>query len=452
MATRLAQNVSDQPRLSLRHILAHILAVTLLQSTAMAVWFVFPILARKGFGANDWQTLIITASQSVLFALSIFWNDRFSRTSFSRYLYTWWAFSCLPLALCAFAQGYWTLLIPYLLSCLGVAGATPALGELLKSLYPDKVRGRAYALQWGVSMVVGAGFGWAVGMWLERDANAFRYYLPIAVVLQLAGVVVCTRLAHATGHSGRRVLREADTGSLWSRVVGPIAHAKETLKADPIFARYEAAYMTYGVGWMIAYALLPMLITDKLNLGYDDATGATQTAYLLAVVACIWPAGLLLDRLGAVRSTGISFAMLAVYPMLYLWADTPGKLAVASVIYGIAHAGASAGWMLGPVALAPTPDRVPQYVAIHATLVGVRGKLFQGLGVGLYMLLGDFRVPLVIASLAYVWAAVQMLQLDGRMRGRLSTKERQLNPAVAEPVPAVQAVEAGPGLGIRSER
>ncbi|CAG1007795.1 hypothetical protein PHYC_03478 [Phycisphaerales bacterium] len=412
------------PKLPLHLLLTHILGVALLQSTSMAVWFVFPILARKRFEANDWQTLIITASSSVLFALSIFWNDLFSRRSFAKYLLTWWAVTCLPLAACAFAWDYWSLLIPYFISCLGVAGATPALGDLLKSLYPDATRGRAYSLMWGVSMVFGALFGLGVGRWLKHDENAFRYYLPLAAALQLAGAGVCIWLAEAAGHNAKREL-VADRGqSLWSRVVEPVTHAKEVLKADPIFARYEAAYMTYGIGWMIAFALLPMLITDKLHLDYDAATASTQTSYLLALVVFLLPAGWLMDRLGAVRSTGISFAMLSVYPLLYLWASDSGELAIASLVYGVAHAGASVGWMLGPVALAPTPGKVPQYVAIHATLVGVRGKLFQGLGVGLYMLLKGtgvpeiirgFPIPLIIASAAYVWSAVQMFQLHARM-------------------------------------
>ncbi len=413
------------PKLPVRLFAAHIAGVMLLQSTAMAVWFVFPILARKGFAANDWQTLIITASQSVLFALSIFWNDLFSRQSFAKYMLTWWALSCLPLAACAFATNYWSLVIPYLISCIGVAGPTPALGGLLKDLYPNETRGRAYSIMWGASMVVGAAFGYGVGRWLDFDANAFRYYLPIAVVLQLLGVGVCIWLAEAAGHNATRTMAPARGSSVFARVVEPITHAKEILKADPIFARYEAAYMTYGVGWMVAYALLPMLVTDKFHLSYEAATASTQTPYLIAIVLTMWPAGLLMDRMGPMRSTGISFAMLSVYPLMYLWAIDAGQLAIASFAYGIAHAGASVGWMLGPVSLAPSPAKVPQYVAIHATLVGIRGKLFQGLGVGLYMLLKSekvpeiirgFPIPMVLASAAYIWSAVQMFQLDARMK------------------------------------
>jgi len=395
----------------------------LLQSTAMCVWAFFPILARKRFEANDWQTLIITASGSILFALSIFWNDLFSRRSFGRYLTIFWLVSALPLALCAYAQDYWTLLVPYLISSLGVAGYHPAGGDLLKSLYPDSTRGRIYSIMWGLSMVVAAGMGLGIGAWLEADSDAFRFFLPLAALLQLAGVGIFTLLGRWTGHSAARTIVPDTGGGGLRRLIEPISHAKEVLKSDPVFARYEAAYMTYGVGWMIAFALLPMLATDRLELSYDDFAASTQTAYLLAIVVMLWPAGLLLDRIGPVRSTGISFGLLSIYPMLYLFSQDARDLAVASVVYGFAHAGASVGWMLGPVALAPTPAKVPQYVAIHATLVGIRGKLFQGLGVGLFMLLKAmgfsldvaFGVPLAIASAAYVWSSLQMFQLHGRM-------------------------------------
>ena len=74
----------------------HILAVALVQSTWMGVVFVTPVLARKHFGANDWQTLLITASPTIFFSLSIFWNDLFTRRSMGRYLWTYWLWAGLP--------------------------------------------------------------------------------------------------------------------------------------------------------------------------------------------------------------------------------------------------------------------------------------------------------------------------------------------------------------------
>jgi hypothetical protein len=55
-------------------------------------------------------------------------------------------------------------------------------------------------------------------------------------------------------------------------------------------------------------------------------------------------------------------------------------------------------------------------VGIHATLVGVRGAIFQAAGVGLYALTDSFTWPLLIAAAAYVWSAWQMWTLDRARR------------------------------------
>ena len=404
----------------------HILAVALIQSTWMAATFITPVLARKQFGAGDWQTLLITASPTVFFSLSIFWNDLFKRRAFGKYLLTYWLLASAPGVLIAFAHGFAGLLVPHIIMCIGGAGLHPATGEMLKWLYPDRVRGRIYSTVWGSSMVFGAFGGLAIGHWLDADHEAFRIIYPVAAALQLAGVGVFVWLSRATGHGGERTHdAEKDTRSAWTRVVEPIGHMKEVLAGDPIFARYEAGFMTYGVGWMICYALLPILVTDGLHLDYGAIAESTHVAYWLAMTAMIVPAGMLMDRIGAVRCTGLSFLLLTLYPIGLMLSADSRQLLVTSVVYGVVHSGASVGWMLGPVSLAPSKEKVPQYVAIHATLVGIRGKVFQLLGVGLYTLTHVFWIPLSIAAAAMVWSAWQMWALDRRMRAaRAATIER----------------------------
>jgi Na+-transporting NADH:ubiquinone oxidoreductase subunit NqrE len=105
----------------------------------------------------------------------------------------------------------------------------------------------------------------------------------------------------------------------------------------------------------------------------------------------------------------------------------PG-LGLATAVYGIGMAGVQMSWMLGPVALAGSPEKVPQYVAIHATLVGVRGILFQCLGMALYRLTGSFTWPLLLAAAAFAWAAAQMVRLHALQRATRGA---------AEPAPAL---------------
>jgi MFS family permease len=59
----------------------------------------------------------------------------------------------------------WQLLVPHLIASIGGAGFHPAAGGLLRSLYPERVRGRMYSILWGGSMVVSARHG------LRRSAN-----------------------------------------------------------------------------------------------------------------------------------------------------------------------------------------------------------------------------------------------------------------------------------------
>lgn len=400
----------------------HVLAVALVNSTWMASQFLLPIIARKEFHATDFETLLITASPTVFFSFSIFWNDVFRRTRFGKYLWMYWLVACLPMVAVAGATEYWMILVPHVVACIGGAGYHPAAGDLLTHLYPAATRGRWYSIIAASSMAAGAIAAMLIGQSMDADNQSFRIFLPLIVGLQGLGLLVMVWLSHKSGHNERRVLAANDSRSLWTRVVEPITHTKEVLKEDPVFAKYEAAYMVYGVGWMVCYALLPMLITDKLNLPYGQATSSTQFAYLIALCLAYWPAGLLMDKLGAIRSTGLSFLMLSLYPVGMYFATGAFSLTFVSAWYGLAHAGASVGWLLGPVALAPSKEKVAQYVAIHATMVGIRGKIFQGLGVFLYWLSSNFGVPLALAAIGFLYSSYLMFKLHSGVQSRLAAK------------------------------
>lgn len=415
--------------------------MALIQSTTFSVQTIISVLARKRFHATDWQTVLITAAPTALFVVSIFWNDLFSRTRVSRYLAVFWLAASAPLALVAAAQGYWLVLAAQVLTSLGAPGYFPMSGELLRRLYPERTRGRIYATVWGASMVGGIFTGLVAGRWLAHDGEAFRLLMPVTAGLQLLGVLILHQIFRATGISAARDARlarreRAPDAHPLARAFEPVLHMRQVLRADPVFFRYEAAYMTYGIGWMVAYALLPLIGTDKLRLGYDEYTQSTQVAYQVAIVAMIGPAGWLLDRLGAMRSVGLSFGLLALYPLGLILARDADELLLVSVLYGIAHAGASMGWMLGPVALAPDQARVPQYVAIHATLVGLRGSIFQGLGMALYRITDSFTWPLILAAIAYLWSAQQMWSLHGQVRAAPRSASVPPGPAPQEPAPA----------------
>lgn len=95
---------------------------------------------------------------------------------------------------------------------------------------------------------------------------------------------------------------------------------------------------------------------------------------------------MLMDRWGPAKTSGISFAVLTLYPIGLMLGDST-QLAIVSVIYGLCIWGRTWAGRSGRCPV-PSPQKVPQYVAIHATLVGPRGAVFQFVGVGIYKFTG----------------------------------------------------------------
>lgn len=391
-----------------------ILHAILLENT---LWLM-PMLVRLRFGSantdiKDWQTTLITAALATCLIFSIFWGELLRRVPFWRYVAIYWAVAILPLAGLAWVQNYAQLLTLYVIAAVGQAGWAPLYGRLLKDFYPDAIRGRVFALVNGARLAAGIVAGFAVGGWVQQEPEAFRFFFAGAVGLHAVGMLVLAWIVRLT-NADRRAPEPGHRD--WRGILEPILHAHRTLRADRVFARYEAAFMTYGAAFMICDVLLPVLATERLGMGYQDFAHSTRVILLAVMLIMILPMGWLLDRLGAIRTSGIAFAALAFYPLLLLCAWNNVGVGIASAINGIGLAGVMMGWMLGPVALAPSADKTAQYVAIHATMVGLRGIVFQGLGMLFYKLTGSFVAPLIVAALMFAAGSWQMWLLHGDLR------------------------------------
>lgn len=407
----------------------HLLATVLL-AAGNGVWLL-PVLVRKEFGATDWQTTLVTAAIPVFLMSSVLWGELLRRMALRQYLLLVWLVAILPLGFIGWAQNYWQVLACHIVAAAGFAGWSPFNGQLLKRLYPDSVRGRAFSVVNVVNLlaVIGATFG--VGLWLEHDHAAFRVYLPLAALTHLIGMLL---IRHAAGLVPSREPQGRGRRS-WQALVWPIWHMGAVLKKDRTFLRYEIAFMTYGAAFMACDALVPVLVTDRLQMSWGEYAHATQVVTRFAQLAVILPLGWLHDRIGAIRTCALSFGVLTLYPILLLLARDATWVAVASVAMGFGMAGVTFGWTLGPVALAPRSGKVPQYAAIHATLVGVRGICFQGLAMGIYKLSNGFTLPFVAAALAFAAAALQMWLLHRTVRPRLKQVPVAAAPSAA-PTPA----------------
>lgn len=388
---------------------AHILASSLIWGVNLAMGFLLPIIARKGLDATKTQTLLMTAAPTTLYILSIFWGTLLVRTRISAYLTIYFVVGCLPYVATYFTQRIEVLIGLHVLACLGGAGWPAVHGELLRRLYTDQQRGRAFGLLTAAGTLVGAGITFGLGRMLTADPSSWHIALPALALTQGVGVLILAILATVSGVERPGELRTATP--LLKQAFEPLTHMREVLAADRLFARYEAAFMTYGIGWMICLALIPFIVNDKLKLDYSTISESTHLLFLVALTAMTVPAGMLMTKLGPMRMSAVSFWLYTAYPLLLIFTASADMLKGASLIYGTAAAGVNVCWMLGPVALAGSAEKTPRYVAIHATLVGLRGAVFQALGVFLYWLTGSLTIPLAIGAAGFVWAGYQMWAL-----------------------------------------
>ncbi len=385
-----------------RVLFPHIAAAACLGTTQAVIAFL-PFLARLRFDASDWQTTVLTAAIPVMQFFSIFWNQHYAGSQTPRYLVAIALLHSLPIGLIGLAPNIWVVMSCFVVAAFGNAGMSPLNADILRTCYPAHRRGRVFGLVSTAQMSAAMLTGFAIGRWSDHTPNAFRYFLPAVAAVQLLGLSLFAHVARQPIFASRR--RPAPPEKSW---LAPFRDMNAVLRADRAFAAYEVAFMSYGVGWMICTALIPALATDKLHLNYGQYTKATIVIYQFVIVLMFFLAGRTVDRVGPMRLAAASFLWLTLYPVGLLIISNFGGLVACSVLYAIGMVGVNLTWTLGPIALSTDASRASHYLAIHTTMVGIRGIVAQGLGMALYVWTGHFAYPLLIAAAGFLWAAHKM--------------------------------------------
>ncbi|MFQ5429278.1 MAG: hypothetical protein ACE5E1_03110 [Phycisphaerae bacterium] len=397
-----------------RRILFLHLAGVSLQGVGQALVLILPFLARKQFDAANWQSWVLTAAVPVMQFFTIFWNHFYARVSTNVYLLVVSALACTPFALMGLADDMGLIMVCLVVAAFAGAGGGAALSpinaDLLRACYPDQVRGRVYGFVAAAQFTGVIVAGWIMGEWSDLDPRGYRFFMPLTALAFGGSMLLYARIGGSARFGGRPRSGLGDE-PWWSALRG----MGRILRTDRRFAAYEIAFMSYGVGWMICSALVPLLANDRLGLGYFGYARSVVVTLQVTMILLLVPMGRLADRVGAVRLAAASFLWLTIYPLGLLWVPSEFWLGLFTVLYAVGMVGVHLTWTLGPVAFAPEPSKAPHYLAVHGTLVGVRGIVVQGVGVWLYSLTGGFTVPMLLGTLGFAWAAWRMRRLAREM-------------------------------------
>ena len=269
----------------------------------------------------------------------------------------------------------------------GSAIATvPHRGALLRTNYPQHVRGRMFGLFMVANLLAAGAAAKGAGYLLDWDPRCVRVIYPLAAVSGIAAFLLMGRIRWRRSREARRLAAHASDG-----VVKAMTNAwRETfriLREDKAFGTYERGFMLYGLGFLSSVGLLVLYSEKVLGLSYAKWTWAQSVAFPLAQIAGAALFGRLSDRLGVVRTTAVSFFLLCGFFALMPFVHSATHLAAAYVLWGVAMGGVNVGWSLGPLHFAPDGE-AHMYGAVHFCLVGIRSLIGPFLGYAMKELFG----------------------------------------------------------------
>jgi MFS family permease len=373
------------------------------------------LILRRELGATPLQLAVMSSAGGGCLLLSLAWARALHGRAPLPYL-VWPAFLARGVFLLVpFVSSAWSFVGLVIARDFFSAAAAPAHAAVVERVYPRAQRGRALGLIRMAGAILGIGLALAAGQLFDRIG-----YRWIFVAAALLGMAACLRLR-------RLVVPEADSGGV--DAPAGIRDAWLTVREDHAFRRLLVASFLFGFGCWIQTPAQPLLLVDVLHVT------ASQLGVLAAVAAVATLAGSaywgwLVDRKSSLEALRLMYFLGATTPLIYYVAWSPWVLVASAVTDSLVAVGLELVWMMAVIDVAG-PQRAAQYVAIGATLAGVRGiagPLAGGLVIHFF---GIHTVYLIAAILTFSGAWLVGRELSVRVpaavptpRARRAARER----------------------------
>jgi predicted MFS family arabinose efflux permease len=315
------------------------------------------LILRRELGATPLQLAVMSSAGGACLLLSLVWARAFHGRPPLPYL-VWPGFLARGVFLLVpFVSSAWSFVGLVVARDFFGAAAAPAQAAVVERVYPRAQRGRALGLVRMAGAVLGIGLALAAGQLFDRVG-----YRWIFVAAALVGMAASLRLR-------RLAVPELETGS--SEAPAGLRVAWETVREDHAFRRLLAGSFLFGFGCWIQTPAHPLLLVDVLQVS------ASQVGVLAAVAAVATLAGSgywgwLVDRKSSLEALRMMYLLGATTPLIYYLAWSPWVLVASAVTDSLVSIGLELVWMMAVIDVAG-PARTAQYVAIGATLAGVRG-------------------------------------------------------------------------------
>ncbi|MCD9022914.1 MFS transporter [Cohnella silvisoli] len=333
---------------------------------------VLPFLAVMAlrFGGDAWDTAIIAAAPAAANLLAIVWGRLTQKADRVRLIFLFHGLARFMVLFMAFTVNSSVIVVLTLLFFVLQGVAMPAYVGLMRSIYPDSIRGKYMAyvrVSGGISTLAGI---YAAGAWFEGH---FRMAAILAFFLGIIGIVMFSRIREPGLHSVRNTVAVS-----WKDTFAALTN-------DRRFQLLLAGIFIYEFFFLLPSSAYPLYQVEKMHLtnGQIGLISMATTASAL-VFNPIW--GRIIDRYSTMPVLLVSALTGAAMPFVYWIAPSMGLLVSGAFAAGIASAGMDLAWI--NYISRSAGKHITSFSGIYLTLVGVRGILAPLCGVITMRILG----------------------------------------------------------------
>jgi MFS family permease len=294
----------------------------------------------------------------------------------------------------------------------------PLQTQIYRLNYPERTRGKLFAITATTRSLAAAGFGLAGGWMLGWRLDSYAWLLwAFAIAAAVSGFWT---------HGLPAMPWEMPEGSQHR-----LLSSWRWVKADRDFRTLLISWMIMGIGNLIAWSLFVEFLA---NPRHGHSLPTSTVAWLTGVVPVVfrvvftYPWGLLFDRINFFVVRASLNVVFAIACLCYYCGGSLGWWVAGMALFGVANAGGNVTWSLWVTKLAPK-HAVAEYMSVHSFLTGLRGMLAPYLAFAMIDMM-SFQAIGVICAVT-IFSASCFITV--RVRGNDPRTSHRLVPGAAPP-------------------
>jgi len=394
------------------------------------------VVLRKTLGAEPEVLALLTSLTLLPFLLSPFWSRYLSRHNPRTAIIVAGLVGYPPLLIMAFTTSPILFIFVAAMPILAESAFLPLRNRIFEHNYASGVRGRAFGCAAASGMLVSVVAAQVSGLIMDLDENAYRYLFPVAGAAGFYSLFTIARIKIRRFRNDVGRCEKQNHSGIGRSLLESARDVFTTLRDNPGFRKYERNFFIYGIGFLMTQPVVVVFVVSRLNAAYSSAAAAILVVPPVVQMICLPVWGRVLDRAGALRTSGIAFLLLTIWAMLLFTAAVETSLLLfffAYAVFGTAMSGVQIVWNLGSIEFAgrrspgdaAVPGEAGRFMSVHTMLVGVRALIAPAFGVASLYMFG-VKWAFAIAAGLFATAFFLMFRLSSRVRKNMRGDAAQL--------------------------